>query len=1051
MAIQSSFPKVADQIVMFNQNIIEILSKINNLTTTNENSVNIDINDEEGVLTRYSLPSFKSIQNQINRLNNNINSLYGLDGAGSIVETSSSNKFKKVISVELNRDPVPVNSLGDITTFKSKNNWFFDSMMSPSIQIKLDLSGKIENNVSKCLIKRYIINFETENGQLTENGQSALNSFNKKYNGNGNIIIDEFLEWHRNTPGVIDSSNPKYDREEHHLEPNRLEYDGEFTVLKIEEDRLNNKLWYVLNSLSFFNIEANQEKELSVGDELIVNSSSRTSTRYKIIEISNSTDVQPKIRVERVEGMEPIPTGVGTLKIYSPVIYTKNLGVNVGYNEYNVVFIKPINGETNIIAKKWSLGTGFYTNSLRLDSDTDENGLTMESFYTDYVYDYGSALKDLTSKKIPNKLAATPDAPTIDLNNFKVVQINKHLSSKRSQEIKQKHNQQSSLKEEIKQLQQAITEKNKKRKVVKYQSTTEKEDLEQQTKNLIDKKNSKSNLLSSITQEVIDISNEEQSRLNSPKFRLRGFWDFPEPVQNKKTLPQEIIQFIIQYRYISKDGNEPPTEEFKLKSGEKASFSNWNEIKTDTRKRIYDSDTGEYFWQIEDVESSDVKNINQVDIPINKNEQIEFRVKSISEVGWPESPVESDWSEIKKVSFPDDLDNVLNENENILQETYRERIKTDIESDLKSKGLEKHLNDTINFNDKEYFHSAENILSGYTDENGGVVSLYKYIERLENKIQKLEDKLNDVNGILNIVLMRNNEEFTIENGGELSFNIQCEDYMTRYDGGLDKNDRIYENKIYSIKDFVLLIKNTAPDSPLGLLTDKNYLQENKVYNDNAPQVFWVNDSDELIKSDITGETLTQLNNQFLWQVNYDSATDNDVSKISENIGNSFIANNNNSLTPVLESEEYNIGYNENEKLSFVGNNNSLTENEKWIDTSPSVSSTNKLLTTIHPVVEKLEDLVEKNSEKVKTIQPGENNLISIPINVYFKINSLDTSQPGLNYEYVDLKRQTSTIIHEKKLKFLLENKASNKPFVFTLKFKINRNSIIQRTDLRARL
>lgn len=49
MAIQSSFPKVADQIISYNKNIVEILSKISSLTTTTESSVNLQIYDANGV------------------------------------------------------------------------------------------------------------------------------------------------------------------------------------------------------------------------------------------------------------------------------------------------------------------------------------------------------------------------------------------------------------------------------------------------------------------------------------------------------------------------------------------------------------------------------------------------------------------------------------------------------------------------------------------------------------------------------------------------------------------------------------------------------------------------------------------------------------------------------------------------------------------------------------------------------------------------------------------------------------------------------------------
>ena len=58
---------------------------------------------------------------------------------------------------------------------------------------------------------------------------------------------------------------------------------------------------------------------------------------------------------------------------------------------------------------------------------------------------------------------------------------------------------------------------------------------------------------------------------------------------------------------------------------------------------------------VEDVTNADTPNINQIDIPVQSNERVDIRIKSISEVGWPESPVESDWSEIITIDFPDDL------------------------------------------------------------------------------------------------------------------------------------------------------------------------------------------------------------------------------------------------------------------------------------------------------------------------------------------------------------------------------------------------------------
>jgi hypothetical protein len=166
-------------------------------------------------------------------------------------------------------------------------------------------------------------------------------------------------------------------------------------------------------------------------------------------------------------------------------------------------------------------------------------------------------------------------------------------------------------------------------------------------------------------------------------------------------------------------------------------------------------------------------------------------------------------------------------------------------------------------------------------------------------------------------------------------------------------------------------------------------------------------------------------------------TQNSLSKVSENIGNSFVNLGSNSLVDKLSLTEYNIGYSENTALSFVSSNNSLTDTSKWVDSVVSVSSETKLLSTIHPIIDTLETLVEDNEDKVKTMS-GNTEFI-VPIGIYFKMNSLDDTKKG--NDVVDLNRVTTSTQHVKKLKFFLEDENKNRPFIFTLKFTLNRNKI----------
>ena len=1042
MAIQSSFPRVADQVITFNKNIVDILSKIDSATTTSDSTVSVQIIDDEGVLRNFTMPSFTSLKAEIDRLNNNINSLYSIDAAGAMIQTSNQNKFKKIITVDLNREPLPIGTLGTFESFKSTPNWFFDALMDPMVSVEIDLSGKIEDNVRKCQVRRFIVDFaKNVDGTLTPLGQSALNSFNDRFRNNSNIVYAEFEEWHTTTNGLVEPLNPKFDEQVFDLEPNNLLYDGEFSVLRIQEDRINRKLWYVLDRLDYIVVDSTEVKQLSLGDEVIINTA-KSASRYKVIEISTA-ESNPRARFERVEGIEPIPVGIGTLKIYSPVVYTKLVKVSIGYNERNVIFVKPVNADNNLVAKRWSLGTGFYTNDLRLSSESPANGLTMEQFYIDYVYDYGIALKDLVAKKTPNSLAGTPTSPTLNLDNFKVVQINKHLTDTPDANlIKQKYNYQNSLKSEVSQIDAAITDRNKKMKFVKFANQNQKKQAKLEIEDLTKKKDSKSKLLATLAQEIITLAKNPQSK-TEPKFRVRGFWSMPEAVATRGTKPQEIVQFRVQYRYVSQSGQETPIEQYQVDGLQsKAAFSNWTEFKTDARKRTFDPSTGEYFWEIEDLESAETPNINQIDISIQQGERVEFRVKSISEVGWPESPVESDWSEILTVDFPDDLNNVINENDFILQEATKEDLKVSMSNELSAKGLDEHLSDTITVNSKVFHHDATKIISGFKDENGVALDLFEYLKSLQDRIISLEEKIRRAKGELEVVVLRNNQEFIISNGSETIFNIECEDYLDKFSGQGIPTGRIYENGIYVIKDFVIKVRNKAQESALGLLSNRTYLQNPDVYNTTAPQTFFVNDQDELITSDITGQTRTQLSNQFVWMVNYDSITSNTVSKLSENVGNLFSTNNSNSITSILSSTEYNVGYAETSILSFVGNNKSLLDPAKWIDSTVSVASTNKLLTSIHPVVKDLELITETNSDKVKTINPGDTSSIVLPLNIYFKMNALDSNQTGLNYQYINLNNSQKTVKHIKKVKFLLENEAENRPFIFTLKFNINRNKVI---------
>ena len=1042
---------------MFNNNIVELLSKLNSLTTSPDPSVNVEVTDNAGVQRVYSLPSFSFLSSEISRLNNNINAIYGLDGSGSLVQPSNNSSFRKVVAVEINKEPVDISNLNTVSNFSASKNWFFDGLLNPQLFVTFDLEGKIDDVVDRCLVRRYIISFEkTASGTLSNNGQLALNSFNLNFRQKTDITQENLLNWMLTTPGVMNPTTPEYDEQVFDLEPNFLLYDGIFTVIKAEEDVLNKRIWYQLNTLDYTNVETSAVLQLSIGDELIVNLAG-SSTKYKILEVS-LLQSNPRIRVERSQGFDPVPIGFNSLKIHSPIRYTKRLRVSIGYDERCVVFTKAINGSNGIQSKNWSLGSGFWTNDLILSSSDNFNGTPFETFYSGQVYDYGKVLTDLVAKKIPNQFsAALPSPPELSSRNFQVVQINTHLTNQiDSTALKNIYSQNKSLQSEIDQLSKAILEKTTQLQVTRFSTPSDREQWQNEIDRLVSLKETKTQLFRSNLDQITTITNTLKNK-DSAKYRVRGFWPLPQPVIVRGTLPQEVVQFRVQYRYLSNDGSESPVQLFKLSSSStgvgtaRGVFSNWTEYKTDVRKRVYNSSNGEYTWQVEDVSDADTPNINQLDIPIQPNERVEFRIKSISEVGWPESPVESEWSQPLTINFPEDLSTLVVESDLLLKEATKDELKVNILDEFSSRGVDTHLSDTVVANDKTFLHKSENILSGFRDDNGIAIDLYSYLQSLENKIKNLESLISRTKSQLSVVLYRNNEEFIVGNGSDLVFNIECEDYALPFTGASLASSssiptgRVYANNIYVIKDFLLQFKNTSADSPLGILSSKEYLSGD-IYDSRVPQVIWVNDQDELLFSNLKGVSNTQLDYQYLWSVNYISLTQNlQATKLSDNIGNDFLTSGNNSLTDVLSSNEFNLGYSENALLNFVGDNNSLFDPQKWIDQTETVASETRLLTTCHPSIARLENLVESNVKKIKEITSNSSDWINISLPIYFKLNSLDNvTKTGENYEWINLNNSTRTVKHTKKIKFHLETNQDTRPFVFTVTFNLNRNKVIVR-------
>lgn len=789
MAVKSSFVSTVEQIVKLNNNNVQLLVGLNEVVASNLSEVDVTIIDSNDQSSTVSLPTVGFLKAEIDRINQNIKTLSSLDSKGAIVQPAN-NVYRKIILADLNKEPNPVGNLNQILNFTSQNNSFFDSLLNPMLNIEIDLEGKIEDNVRRVLSRRYIINFdEDSNGVLTSQAQTSINLFNEDFKGRTDITITEIETWINNTPGIKPQKNGlliNYDEQIFELEPNSLKYDGLFTILKTEEDRTNRKLWYIFDTLSYFNIATKEQKTLAVDDQLIINTSF-SSTRFQIVEISTaSSDI--RVRLVVVEGFEPVPVAVtGGLKYYSPVVVSKKVEISIGFNEYNVVFVKPINTDNDLVARQWSNGTAFFTNELRLvsSSNTGENGTILPDYYINTVYDFGEILQDLVQTKVPLSFAKIPLAPTLNVDNFTVRQVNKNITDTAdAEQLKLLHSQANSLRSKLNQLNQTLVQKRDQLIKTRFKNASDKTKVENEINKLIQDQEQTTRNLQAISNQIV--SQDNLTAEATPEFRVQGFWSIPVAQSDGKTRPQEVIQFIINYKFVSNTSQDNPTESFTFTddSGNKinASLSNWNESFTKIRSRVFDETTQKYLWSTENVANGDEINVNQLSLPILPKTQLQIRIKSVSEVGFPDTLITSDWSETITIAFPTNLTPTASRQDQITRQAELDNVRLTVQQDLNNQGADKHLAQGFVSNDQYFGHSTDNI--AFTQNNGGnVITLTEKLNQIATN--------DNVEAEKNIVLDNGWSNFGNQYNTATYYKNQARVYL----GGLIRLEQRFDNEI----------------------------------------------------------------------------------------------------------------------------------------------------------------------------------------------------------------------------------------------------------------
>ena len=789
--------------ILYN-NLLEFYNKFAEAMNSNAETVTAYQLETDGTIGQISIPSIGYYTNQVRSLNQQIESMvYANDNEISLQFQDGSVKrfdMQQVSQLVGALESVSTLSFQSPVDFRTKTNWFFESFLNPLMYVSVNVSTLLSAADIQKFSTRRVILLATDTSQLSYFDQTIKGRTDIDYNTLITSLDNEGIPYHIDD-NVIDMPSAI----------NR--YRGSFTVVQIVQQDVvdangtSAQMLYKLDKLTYTDLVNGTASTvtLATGDTLVTSD----DTEYEVSSVDKTTNT---VVLVKKFGIGVINIGVNQLRV-RPVAYRiPQLQVNIGYNERQVIFVSPISSKLDLSTDQWSKGFGIYTNELNVTL-SDGTVLDMTTYYKNFVSDFGMMFMSYAKdQQIPSTLAITPNSPSLDSANFKVININSHLKEDKSTlDLKAKIASKEKTENELDEVNKVI---NKLKAKLNDPSTTNdieklkiKKDIDQ---NLINKNNLLSQLSTTIQEITLNLKSQSTFTAEA-KYRVRGFWDMPDPKETDHG-SQSVVQFKIMYRYISKKGNATNVNQisFTGNTGQEkyGFFSNWNEQITKIRRKIYDTAKGVFVWADENVQDPDAVNINQVDIPINKGEAVEIRVKSVSEAGFPMNPAESEWSTSVTIPFPDDIE-ATEEDAMLSERIFLDDSRVKFQQELNAMGLDVHLLNSLYTGDKYYAHKAEEIASGYYTPEGKIKDVFMVLKEMTQSLTAIESSMNSDYGDIKVTItdpLGNVSE--VKNGSTVSlFAGFYKDLVT--DNSVVKNGEVVTTV------YVVSIENTSA-TPLEL-------------------------------------------------------------------------------------------------------------------------------------------------------------------------------------------------------------------------------------------
>ena len=737
-------------------NCINILTALNQSLTTNSPEVVINIVDSDQNIVEQKIPSYVFLENKINEISNSIDNFFNIPKSGDAWFENNSNMYKFHLIKSNSAPQIPILDNESIVSSFTENNYFKD-FVTPKMYLKMNVEN-LTNNIEKIFVKKYIFYntnlfniIKNSNVKTNEEYLTILYSFTKGIDYN---VYDSIIDM----PLKKDTYNSRFEIDEiSSLENGNPYYDLNNEGKEVIHYKLK------LNTLEYHNQEDSSINfMLKIGDYLALNES---SSIYYIKEINTKTN---EIILEEKFGHSTIQTFEDNSNMFF-TLYNNNfesynfVQIPLEENQYISIFIGTI---YNNIRSTLSNGIILDLKNINMVDENgnqilDSNGNPVN--YIDYYNTYCKNIGDILTgiSELSNPMLSEYNYSVLDtlqtdigikelVNNtisadiLKIVPINKHLiDDNTSNEIIDLHNQKaelnnklSSINANIDDLYNTLTNTDWTKEVSNSQLSirtkleehyTERTQITTQINNVIDSINAKS---------IIKYDKDL-------KYRIRGILNtstlenYINTLENNKLY---IIGIDVQYKY--KSNYSATTSMTSINTN---TFTDWNQYDVHDKERVikFINNIGGYevIWE----EQSNTDNIikwNQVDIPINQNEEVVVKVRYKYNIGQPFINLYTPWSDETTFVFPDEYKDMVQLSE-IMSQNSNDTIKATFEKTLINDGYTEHINNRFISNNQVFYHMPENIYSGFNTSENNLLSLKDKLLEITQDINKYSTLINE--------------------------------------------------------------------------------------------------------------------------------------------------------------------------------------------------------------------------------------------------------------------------------------------------------------------